>query len=396
MKIIALEAENVKHLKVVHIKPDGSLIVIGGDNEAGKTCVLDSIEYALNGASAIPSKPIRAGQKKARIVLDLGDIQVIRTFTAKGTNLTVENKDGATFPSPQAMLNKLKGELAFDPLEFSKMDAKKQAEVLKKLVGLNFDKVDSQYKGLFDQRTIVNRQGKDLKANLDSMVKHDEVLPDQEISIQELSEKYAEALKNNQQIGLIKRELQSDVDELRRLKKRVEVLTRSIKQKQSTLDTIKEVDAQTIHTRMADAEGVNTKVRENKVYAKINQQLAELRERSGSLGTQMAKIVAHKVKALAKAKFPIKGLAIDDDGVTFGDIPFTQCSTSQQIRVSVAIGLKMNPKLRVLLIREGSLLDEKNLEMVAKMADDADAQIWLERVSKGSECQVIIEDGSVL
>jgi len=59
MKIIALEAENVKHLRVVNIQPDGSLVIIGGDNAAGKTCVLDSIEYALNGASAIPAKPIR-------------------------------------------------------------------------------------------------------------------------------------------------------------------------------------------------------------------------------------------------------------------------------------------------------------------------------------------------
>ena len=32
MKIIALEAENVKYLKVVRIEPDGSLVVIGGDN----------------------------------------------------------------------------------------------------------------------------------------------------------------------------------------------------------------------------------------------------------------------------------------------------------------------------------------------------------------------------
>ena len=129
MKIIALEAENVKHLRVVNINPDGSLVVIGGDNAQGKTCVLDAIEYALNGASSIPVKPIRHGQTKARVVLDLGDIVVTRTFTAKGTNLIVKNKDGAIFPSPQAMLDKLVGELSFDPLEFSKMDAKKQSEV---------------------------------------------------------------------------------------------------------------------------------------------------------------------------------------------------------------------------------------------------------------------------
>lgn len=402
MKIIALEAENVKHLKVVHIKPDGSLVVVGGDNSAGKSCALDSIQYALDGASSIPDKPIRKGENKARIKLDLGDIEkeieVVRTFTQKGTNLVVKNKDGATFPSPQAMLDKLKGELAFDPLEFSRMDTKEQAEVLKKLVGLNFDKVNGQYEDLFSQRTIVNRQGKELKANLDNMVKHDGVLPDQELSIQELGEQYAKALEHNQKIETAKRGLKFKVDELQRLEKEVKVLKADIKKRQKAFEGNEEIiDDKAIHTKMADAESINTKVRENRIYAKTDQQLAELRKRSGSLGTQMAKIVSHKAKALAKAKFPIEGLAIEDDGdVTFECIPFSQCSTSQQIRISVAIGLAMNPKLRVLLIREGSSLDEKNLAMVAKMADDADAQIWIERVSKGKECQIIIEDGSVL
>ena len=123
--------------------------------------------------------------------------------------------------------------------------------------------------------------------------------------------------------------------------------------------------------------------------------MVELRKQSKSLNDEMAKIERSKSKALTKAKFPVKGLAIDDDGVTFEGIPFIQCSAAQRIRISVAIGLAMNPKLRILLIREGSLLDEKNLAMIADMAEKADAQVWLERVSKGNECQVIIENGEV-
>jgi DNA repair exonuclease SbcCD ATPase subunit len=394
MKIIALESENVKYLKAIDIKPDGSLVVIGGDNEAGKTCVLDSIEYGLNGASAIPPEPIRKGQKKAKIVLDLGDIQVLRTFTKKGTNLTVRNKDGTVYASPQTVLNELKGELTFDPLEFSRMDANKQAEVLKKLVGLDFNKINIQYKKLFDQRTIVNRRGKELKANVDAM-EHHEGVPDQEVSVKELGVKYAEILEQNQQIARDRDIVTTELSELQQLRKRVAVLEKSVKQKRKVLEGVVVIDAKAIHSQMADAESVNLKVRENKVYVVAVQELAELRKQSGSLSTQMTQITDQKTKDLAKAKFPIKGLAIDEEGVTFEGIPFCQCSTSQRIKVSVAIGLKMNPKLRILLIREGSLLDEKNLAMVAKMAEKADAQIWLERVSKGSECSVIIEDGQI-
>ena len=115
-----------------------------------------------------------------------------------------------------------------------------------------------------------------------------------------------------------------------------------------------------------------------------------------AVNKKLETIAKDKETQLSEAKFPIKKLSFDEDGVIFDGIPFDQCSTAQQIKISVAMGLVMNPKLRVLLIREGSLLDAKNLEMIAKMAKKADAQIWIERVSKGEECQVIIEDGSVV
>ena len=55
----------------------------------------------------------------------------------------------------------------------------------------------------------------------------------------------------------------------------------------------------------------------------------------------------------------------------------------------------MNPKLNIILIRKGSLLDDDNLKLIADMAKEADGQVWIERVSKGKECQVIIEDGEI-
>jgi len=395
MKIVALEVENVKHLRVVHIKPDGSLIVVGGDNTHGKSCVLDSIEYALNGAGAVPAKPVRKGQKKARVVLDLGDIVVTRTFTAKGTNLTVKSKDGATFASPQAMLDKLVGELTFDPLEFSKMAATRQTEVLKQLVGLNFDKLNAKHKLMFDKRTVVNRHGRELKASLDGMTKHDDV-PDEEVSIQGMSAKYIEAVNHNQAFERDRLLLSQESDELKRLAKQVTDLKKSVKQRLKALEGVNEIDAKAIQSQLADAETVNHRVRENKRYMEVEQELAELRKESALFGTHMADIVDDKSKALAKANFPIEGLALDDDCVTFEGLPLVQCSSAQRISISVAIGLAMNPQLRVLLIREGSLLDASNLALIADMATKADAQIWLERVSKGAECTVVMEDGAIV
>ena len=131
MKIISLTAENIKKLVAVKIVPDSHVVEITGRNASGKSSVLDSIWWALAGAKSHQSRPIRRGQTKALIRLDLGDIIVTRKFreNKKGrvtTSLIVETTEGARFPSPQAMLDKLMETLAFDPLEFSRMDASRQ------------------------------------------------------------------------------------------------------------------------------------------------------------------------------------------------------------------------------------------------------------------------------
>ena len=57
--------------------------------------VLDAIWLALGGGKAAKETalPIRDGEKKASVRLDLGDLIVTRSWTAKGTTLKVESTD---------------------------------------------------------------------------------------------------------------------------------------------------------------------------------------------------------------------------------------------------------------------------------------------------------------
>lgn len=62
IKINAFELENVKRIKAVALKPTPSgLTVIGGNNNQGKTSVLDTIAWALGGDRYKPSNPARDG-----------------------------------------------------------------------------------------------------------------------------------------------------------------------------------------------------------------------------------------------------------------------------------------------------------------------------------------------
>src|ERR1700685_2299474 len=72
LRIYELRAENFKRLSAITIRPDGSVIVISGRNGQGKTSAIDAIAVAIGGKKAAPAEPIRKGQDKAEINLDLG------------------------------------------------------------------------------------------------------------------------------------------------------------------------------------------------------------------------------------------------------------------------------------------------------------------------------------
>ncbi len=58
--------------------------------------------------------------------------------------------------------------------------------------------------------------------------------------------------------------------------------------------------------------------------------------------------------------------------------------------------MAMNPKLRVLIVRDGSLLDDASMEIMRGLATDADFQIWMEVVDSSGAVGICIEDGMVV
>ncbi len=42
-KIVRLKTDNVMRIRVAEVTPDGSLVVIGGENEQGKTSLMDGV-----------------------------------------------------------------------------------------------------------------------------------------------------------------------------------------------------------------------------------------------------------------------------------------------------------------------------------------------------------------
>jgi len=88
-------------------------------------------------------------------------------------------------------------------------------------------------------------------------------------------------------------------------------------------------------------------------------------------------------------------LTIQDNALYYAGVPLNQASQAEKLRVCMALSIAGKPEIKVILMRQASLLDEDNLKLVAEMAEEMKFQVWLEIVGEDDELSFIIEDGSV-
>lgn len=407
MKVIKLTAENIKRLKAVEVTPDGNTVVISGKNGAGKTSVLDAIWFALGGKNATKDTPhpIREGQDEAKVVLDLGDLIVTRTWKGEKTALKVESVDGARYPSPQKMLDELVGRLSFDPLEFSQLPQREQREVLLSLVRLPFDPVDweKRRKDLYEERTHVGREVASARARVDDTTVS-VAPPTSEVSVSALMQELREVEQRNREREDAERVVEHAENNVAALRTRLERVQAELAEAVTAheramfgLDEMAEPeDTDDLQAQLDRAEEDNRQYRAAQDHLKAQGDLDEHQAVYKQLTDALNDMDREKAEAIEQADMPIEGLGFNEDGVTYDGLPFKQCSAAEQLRISVAMAMAMNPNIRVIRITDGSLLDSDNMKLIEQMADTDDFQVWLERVSDSGDVGIVIEDGEVV
>jgi len=408
MKIIELTAENVKRLKAVTITPDGSMQVITGRNKQGKSSVLDSIWLALGGGSAArdTDTPIRDGETTASVTLDLGDLIVTRSWKGEKSTLKVKSKDGSTYSSPQKVLDALVGRLSFDPLAFTHLDASAQREALLSLVELSFDPaaMAAERRQIYEIRTQVSRDVKRAEGMAETAGRYDPNLLDVVESVGSLMDEMRTSEAHNRSITEFMVTGQAHDDYVDSLKRDIEFAVAKLKSAESARDEylasaaaadLTFIDIDAISMRVDNIQAHREAVNDNAHALAASKEVKRARKEYADLTKSIEKLDAEKTTGLSKAIFPVPGLGFDDDGVTYNGVTFKQASSAEQIYVSVAMAMTLNPKLRVIRIMNGSLLDADAMAALEKMAVDNDFQVWVERVSDGSGVGVTIEDGEV-
>lgn len=426
MKIVSLTVQNFKRISAVYIKPNGALVEISGRNAQGKSSILDAITAALEGKGAIDSRPIRTGENKGKIRIDLGDFVVIRTFKIVDgeeytTELRVETAEGASVKKPQeGLLDGLIGGLSFDPLEFERAKPDERFAMVRALLpGVDFDGFDKAMAADMDARKDLNREAKEAAARAEAIVA-DMGLTGEPIDVDALIDAMGTAGTFNAEIETRRQRRDGADAEVKRM--RVEARAKGAEAEtlraradaldDEAIDLVNRADA--LDEKLANAEPlpeprdvatiraeIDKARAHNEALAKRQRRMDAWREAKGAEGRAEALTAAMDARKralrdqIAAASFPVAGVAFEGREVMLGGVPFAQASDAERLKASVEIAMALNPELKVIRVRDGSRLDADNLALLAKIAEERGFQCWLEKVTDGSGGGIVIEDGHV-
>lgn len=416
MKINSFEVENVKRVRAVAYEPTANgLTVIGGKNSQGKTSVLDAIAWALGGAKYAPTAPQFDGSSlppHIRIELDNG---IIVERKGKNSELTVTDPTGKR--AGQKLLDSLIEQLALDLPKFIQASDKEKAETLLKVIGVGdqLKMLDNQYATLYNQRHAYG-QIVEQKLKYANELPFYPDAPDEVISTEELLQRNSEILARNGENLLKRSQLEQLKNEKKHLMSMIETENEKLKTIQDNLNRLnvllgnniqdietaektvaqlKDESSDEILAEINQIDETNTKVRANQTKLRAQAEADGMRAEYDAYTEQINAVRQQRIDLLKGSKLPLSGLGIDDGALTYNGRKWDSMSGSQQLIVAASIVREINPQCQFVLMDKLEQLDLETLQAFDKWLQSEGLQVIGTRVSTGSECQIIIEDGLV-
>lgn len=403
IKINKLEIENVKRVKAVKIEPtENGLTIIGGNNNQGKTSVLDAIAWALGGDKYRPSKPQREGSiipPNLHIVMNNGLI-----VERKGKNSTLKVTDPSGQKGGQQLLNEFVEQLALDLPRFMEASGKEKAAVLLNIIGVGdrLALLEKQEKEQYSDRQAIGRIA-DQKGKFAKEQPYYPDAPSEPVSPSELIKKQQDILAKNGENQRKRARLHELEQESQRVNEELAALLRKQDQVQADLETarksaadLRDESTAELEASIANIEEINRKVRANLDKDKAEEDAREYRRQYEQLTKDIEATRKEKTDLLTNARLPLPELAVEDGELTYKGQKWDNMSGSDRLKVATAIVRELNPKCGFVLLDKLEQMDRTTLQEFGQWLEAEGLQAIATRVSTGEECSILIEDGYVL
>ena len=402
MKINRLEIENVKRVKAVKLEPAANgLTIIGGNNNQGKTSVLDAIAWALGGDKYRPSQAQREGSvipPNLHVVMNNGLV-----VERKGKNSALKVTDPNGEKGGQQLLNEFVEQLALDLPKFMEASGKEKAGILLQVIGVGdqLAALEKQEKEQYNERQMIGR----IADQKEKYAKEQPYFPDapaEPVSPSELIRQQQAILAQNgenqrkrQRLHQLEQEYQAVTDQLAGLLRRQTDLEADLKIARTSAEGLTDQSTAELETNIANIEETNRKVRANLDKEKAEEDAREYRRQYEQLTKDLEATRQAKTDLLKGARLPLPELLVEDGELVYKGQRWDNMSGSDRLKVATAIVRQLNPKCGFVLLDKLEQMDLKTLKEFGEWLEAEGLQAIATRVSTGGECSVIIEDGCV-
>ena len=409
VKIAALEAENVKRIKAVALTPSPTgLTIVGGNNNQGKTSVLDALAWALGGEKFRPTAAVRDGAlapPHLKVILSTG---VVVERKGKNSSLTVTDPTGQR--SGQQLLNAFVEPLALDLPRFMQASDKDKADTLLNIIGVGdaLTGLDREIKALYDRRTVIGQIGAQKRHAAEELTEYPDA-PSEPVSAIELIQQQQEILLHNadnqrkrmklaqleEQEKQLGRRVQELSQELEMVEHRLTAVQQDVQNATKTVAQLQDESTAELEQSIRNVEEINRQVSANLAKSKAQDEAERYAQEYTALTEQIKAKRTARMDLLNGADLPLTGLGVEDGSLTYNGKHWQDMSGSDQLRVATAIVRRLNPDCGFVLLDKLEQMDLATLAEFGSWLQTEGLQAIATRVSTGGECQIIIEDGRV-
>lgn len=402
MKINRLEIENVKRIKAVKIEPrENGLTLIGGNNNQGKTSVLDSIAWALGGERFKPSQATREGSvipPNLHIVMNNGLV-----VERKGKNSALKVTDPNGNKGGQQLLNEFVEQLALDLPKFMESSGKEKAQTLLQIIGVGDQLVEleKEEKELYQERLYIGRTA-DQKEKFAKEQPYFPEAPKDLISPSDLIRQQQEILTRNgenqrkrENLHKLEQDYQKINDALSELLAKQKRIEEDLRIARLSATDLQDESTAELEDSISNIEEINRKVRANLDKEKAEDDAKGYRSQYNELTEKINDLRSKKNSLLDSAELPLPELSVADGELIYKGQKWDNMSGSERLKVSTAIVRKLNPDCGFVLLDKLEQMDMETLKEFGLWLESEGLQAIATRVSTGDECSIIIEDGYV-
>lgn len=409
VKINTLELENVKRIRAVAMEPSpAGLTVIGGDNNQGKTSVLDTIAWALGGDRYKPTNATRDGSAiPPRIKITLSNGLIVER-SGKNSALKVTDPNGRK--SGQQLLNSFIEELALNLPKFMESPDREKANTLLQIIGVGdqLRELERKETEVYNRRRVVGQEADRKKKFALEMPFYPDA-PDEPVSALELIQRQQQILAingENQRKRQYKDQLEKDyarmafdigrlAQQLDEMREKFAGMERDLEAARKSAEDLHDESTAQIEADLENIESINIKVRANSDRERAEQEAQRYRQQYDDLTVELENTRQAKVDLLKGAKLPLPGLGVEEGCLTYKGKRWDGMSGSDQLKVATAIVRALNPQCGFVLVDKLEQMDLKTMQEFGAWLQSENLQCIATRVSRGSECTIIIEDGQI-